>query len=63
MGVVLINESALTGSTVHVVPVEGGYWGRRRFAAASVHRSVEGSGRRARKVHGGRPPAEPGRAS
>jgi len=43
---VLINKSALTGSTVHVVPVEGGYWGvvdpqRHLFTAPSKAAAVE----------------------
>ena len=42
----LINEGAITGSTVHVVPVEGGNWGvvdpqRRLFTAPSKAAAVE----------------------
>ena len=42
----LINKGAITGSTVHVVPVEGGYWGvvdpqRHLFTASSKAAAVE----------------------
>lgn len=42
----LIDKSALTGSTIHVVPVEGGYWGvvdpqRHLFTTHSKAAAVE----------------------
>lgn len=42
----LINKAAITGSTVHVVPVEGGYWGvvdaqRHLFTMPSKAAAVE----------------------
>ena len=50
-----MNKGAITGSTVHVVPVEGGVLGSCRPAAPCVHRPFQSGGGRAREIAANQP--------